>query len=232
MATISDGLAWGRTQVGKPYCTDWDKRFGPNCYDCSGLVIRVLERGGMAPGTIPSNSADMCRWLLRNPKYRLDRAAARNTPGAILLYGGTSGYGAAGHVGLSLGGGQTLESSGSKNGVGIYSFDRLPWGDFMRAPGVIYGSAPTTPIPTPLPSPIPPILFLSEEQMRLVRGADTPHVWLVIGMFKHHITAEFYPHWLNVARGTPGAVDQAGNEFIWPQRMVDSLVDTATLARK
>ena len=231
MVTINDGLAWGKTQVGKPYCTDWNTRFGPNCYDCSGLVTRVLERGGMASGALPTNSADMCRWLLRNPKYRLDRTTARNTPGAIILLGGVDGYGPKGHVGLSLGGGKTLESAGSKNGVGIYDFDRLPWGDFMRAPGVIYGVEPAAPLPTPLPSPVPPMLF-EEEDMRLVRGADTPHVWLVTGPFKHHVTAEFYPHWLNVARGTPGAVDQSGKEFVWPQRMVDSLVDVATLARK
>ena len=71
-----------------------------------------------------------------------------------------------------------------------------------------------------------------EEEMRLVRGNTTPHVWLVTGMFKHHVTAEFYPHWLNVARGTPGAVDQSGKEYVWPQAMVDSLIDTAKLAVK
>ena len=230
MATIDDGLAWGKTQIGKPYNSDWDKRFGPDAYDCSGFVTRVLEHAGMPSGSLPTNSADMCRWLLKNPKYRLDRATARNTPGAIILLGGVDGYGPNGHVGLSLSGGKTLESAGSR-GVQIYDFDRLAWGDFMRAPNVIYGAAPTTPPNPPIPSPVPPILF-EEDDMRLVRGTDTPHVWLVAGMFKHHITAEFYPHWLNVARGTPGALDQSGKEFIWPQRMVDSLVDVATLARK
>jgi hypothetical protein len=230
MVTINDGLAWGKTQIGKPYSADWDKRFGPNAYDCSGFVTRVLERSGMVPGSLPTNSADMCRWLLRNPKYRLDRATARNTPGAIILLGGTDGYGPKGHVGFSLSGGKTLEAASSR-GVQIYDFDRLAWGDFMRAPGVIYGAEPATPIPAPLPSPVPPMLF-EEDDMRLVRGTDTPHVWLVTGPFKHHITAEFYPHWLNGARGTPGALDQSGKEFVWPQRMVDSLVDVATLARK
>ena len=230
MTTITDGLTWGKTQIGKPYNSDWDKRFGPDAYDCSGFVTRVLERAGMAPGALPTNSADMCRWLVRNPKYRLDRATARTTPGAIVLLGGVDGYGPKGHVGFSLGGGQTLEAASSR-GVQIYAFDRLAWGDFMRAPGVIYGAEPSTPLPVPPPSPVPPMLF-EEDDMRLVRGTDTPHVWLVTGPFKHHVTAEFYPHWLNVARGTPGAVDQTGKEFIWPQRMVDSLVDVATLARK
>ena len=227
MATIEDGLAWGRTQIGKPYNSDWDKRFGPDAYDCSGFVSQVLWHAGMPKTGLPTNSADMCRWLARNPQYRIDRATARNTPGAIVLLGGIDGYGPKGHVGLSLSGGKTLEAAGSR-GVQIYDFDRLAWGDFMRAPNVVYPTAPT-PVPPPIPIPIP---LDSEDNMRLVRGTDKPHVWLVLGMFKHHVTAEFYPHWLNVARGTPGALDQSGKEFVWPQRMVDSLVDTATLARQ
>jgi hypothetical protein len=227
MVTINDGLAWGRTQIGKPYNSDWDKRFGPDAYDCSGFVSQVLWHAGMPKTALPTNSADMCRWLLRNPQYRIDRATARRTPGAITLLGGTDGYGAAGHVELSLGTGENIGSTGG-TGVAIKSFDRLAWGDFMLAPNVIYGTAPA-PTPAPIPIPLP---LDSEDTMRLVRGTDKPHVWLVLGMFKHHITAEFYPHWLNVARGTPGALDQNGKEFVWPQRMVDSLVDTATLARQ
>ena len=231
MATILDGLNWGKTQIGRPYCTNWNIRFGPDCYDCSGFIIKVMEHAGMPSGSMPSDTASMCRWLLKNPKYRLDAATAKTTPGAILLLGGINGYGPLGHAELSLGDGRTLGSSGSGNGVGIRTFARLPWADFMRAPSVIYGDAPVAPIPTPIPSPIPPTLFM-EEEMRLVRGNVKPHVWLVTGMFKHHVTAEFYPHWLNVARGTPGAVDQSGKEYVWPQAMVDSLVDAATLAVK
>ena len=114
MVTINDGLAWGKTQIGKPYDSTWANRFGPNAYDCSGLVSQVLWHAGMPQGALPTNSADMARWLLRpeNAHYRLTRAQAISTYGAVCVMGGTSGYGPLGHVEVSLGNGSNLGSTG------------------------------------------------------------------------------------------------------------------------
>lgn len=212
MTTILDGLNWGRTQVGKPYCTDWDKRFGPNCYDCSGFVERVLEHAGMPAGTLPTNSADMTRYLVAHPQYRLSQEQARNTAGAILLLGGVDGYGPKGHVGLSLGGGKTMESRGSKNGVGIYNFSDIKWTDFMIAPNVAYTvPQPTTPTP-PNPEEM--------QDMMLMRGSKTPEVYLV-STTKTHITAEAYPFWLFILASRPGAVDPTTKkEWVVDEKML------------
>lgn len=229
MTTIFDGLDWGKTQVGKPYCTDWDKRFGPNCYDCSGLVSQVLWHSGMAQNALPTNSADITRWLLAHPQYRIDKQRARDTPGAVLLLGGPDGYGPKGHVGLSLGGGKTLESRGSKNGVGIYNFIDIGWNDFMLAPGIQY--TPQQPATPPSPSPSPS-LIPQETDMKLMRGDKQPHVWIVNGPWKTHITAEAYPGWLFLCNATPGAVDPTTKkEWVVPQAMIDIIADTASLPR-
>jgi hypothetical protein len=228
MVTINDGLAWGKTQVGKPYCTDWNTRFGPNCYDCSGLVSQVLWHSGMPTTALPTNSADITRWLLAHPSYRIDKQRARDTPGAVLLLGGPNGYGPQGHIGLSLGGGKTLESRGSKHGVGIYNLSDIAWDDFMLAPSVVYGGAPTPPAPSPQ-YPITP----QETEMKLMRGDKTPHVWIVNGPWKTHVTSEAYPGWLFICNSVPGAVDPTTKkEWVVPQVMIDIITDTASIATK
>ena len=45
-------VAFANAQVGKPYCNTSD-RFGPNCYDCSGLTHSSWQAGGL---TIPTTS--------------------------------------------------------------------------------------------------------------------------------------------------------------------------------
>ena len=222
MVTINDGLAWGKTQIGKPYDSTWANRFGPNAYDCSGLVSQVLWHAGMPQNALPTNSADITRWLMAHPSYRLDRARAKDTPGAVLLLGGPSGYGAAGHVGLSLGAGKTLESRGSK-GVGIYNLSDINWDDFMLAPNVMYGDGASPPAPTPQ-HPITP----QETEMKLMRGDKQPHVWLVNGPWKTHVTADAYNGWLFICNSVPGAVDPTTKkEWVVPQVMVDVITDTA-----
>jgi len=165
--SIETGLAWGMTQLGKPYDSSAANRFGPDAYDCSGLVSQVLWRAGMARDAFPTNSADMTRYLVAHPSLRLTRAQARNTRGAVILLGGVNGYGPNGHVGLSLGDGTTLEARGGR-GVGVYQFDSILWDDCMVAPGI-----PTDPPPSPLPS------HPSEDSMLLVRGDKQPAVYRV-----------------------------------------------------
>src|SRR5262249_3421710 len=45
-------VAFANAQVGKAYCNTSD-RFGPNCYDCSGLTYSSWQAGGL---TIPTTS--------------------------------------------------------------------------------------------------------------------------------------------------------------------------------
>lgn len=222
---IAEALAYARAQVGKPYTTDWAKRFGPDAYDCSGLVSASLWHGGMPQGMLPTNSADMCRYLVVHPELRLNRATARRTPGALTLLGGVDGYGPKGHVELSLGDGTNIGSTGS-GGVGIRSFDRLAWGDFMLAPAISYA---TPPPPAPIPHPSPHM----EDPMVLLRGDQRPHVYLVAGNTKLHLTADqpgvpgTYGPWLMwCAANVPGSVDPTTHkEWVVPQRMVDAVPD-------
>lgn len=210
MSTIRTGVQWGQTQIGKPYDSSWANRFGPDAYDCSGFVTRVLEHAGMPSGALPTNSADMARWLRTHEQYRLPRDRARATYGAICVYGGVNGYGPNGHVGISLGDGRTLEAAGSR-GVAIYGFDRLAWSDYFLAPNVVYGADPL---------PIPPIREETDE-MILIRGNATPEVYVTNGVTKTHITAEAYPFWLFFLAGRPGAVDPTTRkEWVVDEKML------------
>jgi cell wall-associated NlpC family hydrolase len=40
-------VAYARAQVGKAYCTGSDQRFGPDCFDCSGLTYMSWRAGGL-----------------------------------------------------------------------------------------------------------------------------------------------------------------------------------------
>lgn len=213
MTTIHDGIAWGMTQIGKPYDSTWANRFGPNAYDCSGLVSQVLWHAGMPQGALPTNSADMARWLLRpeNAHYRRTHEQARTTIGALAIAGGTSGYGGAGHVVISLGDGRTLESTGHI-GVNINKFDRgIIWSDYMIPPQVNMG--------TPEP-PVPPIQR-EDDDMMLIRGNATPEVYITNGVTKTHITADAYPFWLFMLAQRPGAVDPTTRkEWVVDEKML------------
>ena len=217
---IETGIAWAHTQLGKPYESSAAGRFGPTGYDCSGFVSQILWHAGMPKGVFPTNSADMCRYLAQHPELRLTRAQARVTRGAIVLLGGMNGYGPAGHVGMSQGDGTTLESRG-RTGTGQYRFDDINWGDFMLAPAVQYG-----PDPTPTPAPI-----LKEDPMWLMRGDTTPHVWLVSGNRKVHLTGDqpgqpgtYGPWLLWCVVNVPGSVDpNTKKEWVVPQRQIDAI---------
>jgi len=219
--SIYEAMAWGQTQLGKPYDSSAANRFGPNAYDCSGFLLRCLEAGGMSLGSLPTNTADMARWLRRNEQYRLSRTQGRATFGAICILGGIRRYETTGHCEFSLGDGRTLGAASSR-GVANYTFDRLTWSDYFTAPNISYSK--------PQPPPIPPPFIDLENEMKLMRGDKTPHVWMVSGPFRLHLTAEVYPMWLWTAASTPGSLDPRTNkEFVVPQAMIDSLKDVATL---
>lgn len=126
---IDAALAWGKTQIGKPYDHEAGAgRFGPNEFDCSGLICASLWASGMPRYWMGmgENSAQMAQWAEDHPDRNIGPVAARNTRGALLVKGGIGGYGDAGHVVFSLGDGRTLESNG-RRGVCIDDADRLSW---------------------------------------------------------------------------------------------------------
>lgn len=137
LGDIDAAIAFGRTQIGKPYDHNAAEatRYGPNVYDCSGLVTRCLEVGGMPRRHegFGLNSADMARWGEQHPDRNIGVGAAKATFGALLIAGGVTGYGDAGHVAFSLGDGSTLESNGSR-GVCIDRAGRMTWSHGVLAP--------------------------------------------------------------------------------------------------
>lgn len=81
---------YASAQVGKPYCNTNPDRFGPNCYDCSGLTYSSWQAGGL---TIPPVSGSQGAAY---PHVPLDQLQ----PGDLIT---TSSWGA--HVGIWVGGG-------------------------------------------------------------------------------------------------------------------------------
>lgn len=208
--SIETGLAWGMTQLGKPYDSSAANRFGPDAYDCSGFVCQVLWHAGMTKDEFPTNSADQTRYLVAHPQLRLTNAQARVTRGAVILLGGVNGYGPAGHVGLSLGDGTTIESRGGR-GVGIYRFDSIAWDDCMVPPGI-----PTAPPLPPLPS------HPSEDSMLLVRGDKQPAVYRVRA---DRTTKVWVPNeaTLTIDQTVNGQLGFEKTVIIWAQGYVDTI---------
>lgn len=83
-------VSYASAQVGKPYCSTNPERFGPNCYDCSGLTHSAWKAGGL---TIPTVSGAQGSAYPRVPLDQLQ-------PGDLIT---TSSWGA--HVGIWVGGG-------------------------------------------------------------------------------------------------------------------------------
>jgi cell wall-associated NlpC family hydrolase/outer membrane murein-binding lipoprotein Lpp len=81
---------YASAQVGKPYCNTNPARFGPACFDCSGLTYSSWQAGGL---TIPAVSGGQGSAYPHVPLGALQ-------PGDLIT---TSSWGA--HVGIWVGGG-------------------------------------------------------------------------------------------------------------------------------
>jgi cell wall-associated NlpC family hydrolase len=91
--------AYAQAQVGKSYCST-SERFGPNCYDCSGLTHASWRAGGL---TIPTVSGP------QGSAYpHVDLGSLQ--PGDLIT---TSSWGA--HVGIWVGGGYVHATSSRNN---------------------------------------------------------------------------------------------------------------------
>ena len=106
----ANAIAWARTQIGKPYNNTNPTRFGPDAFDCSGLIYMAY---GMAGVSIPKVSGPQYQAL---PKVSIDALL----PGDLIFWGGGGGS----HVALYVGGGQVVDA-GRSNGVS----ERAIWGN-------------------------------------------------------------------------------------------------------
>jgi hypothetical protein len=149
MATPSDLASCLQARLDRPYWSADGRRLvdenSPG-NDCSGWQVVGLRACGIEPGGFVSSS--MARWCF-DAGLELDVQTGVNTFGAWLFWGpnrGLAGFGDAGHIALSLGNGQILEtpsSAGHCSGVSPYRRAGNPSGAAM-IPGLVYDGAPPT----------------------------------------------------------------------------------------
>jgi peptidoglycan DL-endopeptidase CwlO len=93
-------VAFAQAQVGKAYCTGGPERFGPNCYDCSGLTTSSWRAGGLSIPTVSGAQGSAFP--------HVDLGSLQ--PGDLIT---TSSWGA--HVGIWVGGGYVHATSSRNN---------------------------------------------------------------------------------------------------------------------
>ena len=143
MATGTDLLTWARAQVGKPYDASSDAvRFGPNAFDCSGLVVASCRAAGTPlPPEAGTNSASIIRYCSAHGLTR-PVSEALTLPGAILVMGprnGFDGYGPLGHIAFTVGNQRdVVEARGHAFGVVEGIALGRSWTNAAILPGVQY----------------------------------------------------------------------------------------------
>ncbi len=136
---IEVAVQYAIAQTGKPYHA-YGARFGPNYYDCSGLVIASLQHAGIPVPNGVGNTVDLYKWAQRvNGLVSVQKGVA--TRGAIMIKGRWWGYGALGHTSFSCGNGMEMAAHGVSSGIhqspiyGGYQYQ-----DAFIIPGVYYAS--------------------------------------------------------------------------------------------
>lgn len=138
MPTGQQLVDWCVTQRGIGY--SWEGRFGPYAYDCSGLMVATMRANGIEPGGFNSTGQEI--WC-RDNGLAIDINTALSIPGALVF---VWGYGANGHVAMSMGDGRIVETpSAEGHQVGISNFWRHNWTGAALIPGVDYGLGAVTP---------------------------------------------------------------------------------------
>lgn len=108
----------------------------PTAFDCSGLVDWATSRLGVRLAAPSQNQ------LNRSIHIPLDQGI--HTRGALI---GHDGYGADGHIAISLGNGTTIEAKGRAYGVGVFSTAGRRFTRAGLVPGLDYGPDTTPGIP-------------------------------------------------------------------------------------
>ncbi len=120
-ASVDAAIGYARAQLGKPYRPS---AAGPDAFDCSGLVMRAWQAGGVA---LPRTTAGMI--TVGTAVSRADLA-----PGDLV-------FPTVGHVQLCTGGGNIIEAPR----LGENVVERPMWG-FMTARRVVDGAASMLPV--------------------------------------------------------------------------------------
>lgn len=143
---IHVAINYALAQLGKPYSTGGD-RFGPDRFDCSGLVIRSLAEAGVPlPRGISverkwGNSVSLYNWAKDSGGLvSVDQAAKTN--GAILIKGRWYGNGPLGDVKFSLGDGRQTGAGSRRTGVATREMYQGFFHDGFIIPGVNYHLEP------------------------------------------------------------------------------------------
>lgn len=142
---IENAVQYALAQTGKPYHA-YGARFGPDYFDCSGLVIAALSSAavplpsGISVANRTGNTVSLYNWANDvGGLVSVDKAVA--TRGAILIKGKWYGNGPLGHTSISLGGGQEMAAHGTFSGVhpaDIYGGRNYQ--DGFIIPGVFYAA--------------------------------------------------------------------------------------------
>jgi hypothetical protein len=111
-AQVAAMLAFMVAQIGKPYSEAVPGRFGPNEYDCSGLVFTAAKNAGIPfPGNASTDSGDVLANTEANYLGTLSGVTKITDPsqiktGDVLFFTGAapgpSNYGPIGHVGMAF----------------------------------------------------------------------------------------------------------------------------------
>ena len=137
MASIEDAVQYALAQSGKPYHAYGD-RFGPDFYDCSGLVIASLRAAGIVVPSDVGNTVGLYNWAQRVGGL-VSVAKGVATRGAIMIKGRNYGYGPLGHTSFSLGNGQEMAAHGTFSGIHVSDiYGGRNYQDAFIIPGVRY----------------------------------------------------------------------------------------------
>lgn len=137
MGNIHDAVNYALAQQGKPYHAYGD-RFGPNYFDCSGLMVASCRAAGIWTPSYATNSSGFYNWgaAVRGAIISVDQAI--HTYGAMLIKGDGHGYGPLGHICFSLGDGRTMEAMGTAYGCRVGNAWNRGFSSGLIVPGAEY----------------------------------------------------------------------------------------------
>lgn len=136
MGNIHDAVNFALAQQGKPYHA-YGNRFGPDYFDCSGLMVASCRAAGIVTPSYATNSSGFWNWgNTAGGLISVDQTIS--TYGAMLIKGDGHGYGPLGHICFSLGDGRTMEAMGSAHGCRIGNAWNRGFTSGLIVPGAEY----------------------------------------------------------------------------------------------
>lgn len=117
---ITTILNYMDSKIGHPYSEGLNVRFGPQYYDCSGLVYDAMHAAGINIPKSQAIASSEANWLGSNGAQVI-KSASQVQKGDIVFFTGASpdpsNYGPIGHVGVALGNGSYVSAYDTARGV-------------------------------------------------------------------------------------------------------------------